>query len=433
MASSASRRPDAGARVLLIAASAVVVVAGLQKAGTIILPLLVAVLLSILSAPIMAWLLQRGAPRAIAVLTTVFANLAVLAGVLLLVGGSVNAFVRTLPEYQSRLEVQTRELNEWLRENNFDTAEFGWLFTLGNGESSTTDEPSIAVVDAARADADADPSRAAPADVDAAPVAARDAAQAAVGDGESSADAPARAGAVSLDALINIVAGTLRGVASLVSSALLVLLTMTFLLLEGAGLPRKLRRAFNWRDDQLARVMKAKEEIQRYLIIKTLISLLTGLLIALWLSLLGVRFPLLWALVAFLFNYIPTLGSIIAAVPVALLTLIDSGVGPALVVILGYLAVNIVIGNLVEPQLMGRQFGLSALIVFVSLVFWGWLWGPVGMLLSVPLTVILKILLENTEDLRWLAVLLGAPRRARVTAVASTASAAVPPSVAPPS
>lgn len=135
-------------------------------------------------------------------------------------------------------------------------------------------------------------------------------------------------------------------------------------------------------------------------------SLLTGISAALLLWLLGIDFPLLWGLLAFLFNYVPNIGSIIAAVPPALLGWIQFGFSRALMVAAGFLVVNIVFGNIVEPKFMGRGLGLSTLVVFVSLVFWGWVFGPVGMLLSVPLTMSVKIALETNEDTRWAAVLL---------------------------
>ena len=123
---------------------------------------------------------------------------------------------------------------------------------------------------------------------------------------------------------------------------------------------------------------------------------------------LGLGFPLLWGLVAFIFNYIPNLGSILAAIPPVLLALVQFGPARAAVVAVGYLVINIGLANFLEPYLMGRRLGLSTLVVFLSLVFWGWVWGPVGMLLSVPLTVIVKIALENTKDFRWVAIMLGA-------------------------
>jgi predicted PurR-regulated permease PerM len=114
----------------------------------------------------------------------------------------------------------------------------------------------------------------------------------------------------------------------------------------------------------------------------------------------------LWALVAFLLNYIPNIGSIIAAIPAVLIALIQLGVGEALLVGLSYVLVNTVFGNVVEPRLMGRSLGLSTLVVFISLVFWGWILGPVGMLLSIPLTMVMKIALESRPQSRWIATLL---------------------------
>jgi len=122
--------------------------------------------------------------------------------------------------------------------------------------------------------------------------------------------------------------------------------------------------------------------------------------------LVGLDFPVLWGLLAFLFNYIPNVGSILAAIPAVLLALIQMGFGGALLVAGIFAGVNVLFGNLVEPNLLGRRLGLSTLVVVLSLVFWGWVWGPIGMLLSVPLTMIVKIMLENTKEFRWVAVLL---------------------------
>ena len=140
-----------------------------------------------------------------------------------------------------------------------------------------------------------------------------------------------------------------------------------------------------------------------------MISLITGVTVTIWVYVLGLDFPILWGIVAFLFNYIPNIGSIIAAVPAVLLALVQFGLGKALVVTLGYVVVNVIMGNFVEPRVMGRGLGLSPLVVFLSLIFWGWIFGPVGMLLSVPLTMIVKIAFQHSPEMRWLAVLLGPP------------------------
>jgi predicted PurR-regulated permease PerM len=209
----------------------------------------------------------------------------------------------------------------------------------------------------------------------------------------------------------DLITGTLRGTAAVLSNLLLVLLAVIFILFEAAGFPDKLRAAFGHRESS-ERFNNIRYEVQQYLGIKTLISMTTGGIVAAAMALIGVDFPLLWGLLAFMLNYIPAFGSILAAIPPVLLAIVQFGFGRALVVALVFLAINITFGNFLEPYLLGRRFGLSMLVVFTSLLFWGWVWGPVGMLLSVPLTMIVKIMLENTEDLRWVAVLLGAgPRR----------------------
>lgn len=356
-------------RFLLYAASTVVIIAGLRAAGPVLLPLFLAIFLSILCTPLQRRLLDRGWPRPLAVFLTVLANLAVFALLVSLVSGSIDSFTRSLPRYQEALEGKASEGLAWLEAHGIDTAEIAWLVSPpGPGASP----------------------------------------DAAFGD---SGLASARQPRIDMGAAVDLVTRTLRGVAFVLSYLVIVLLLMIFILSEAPGLPHKLQRAFCWGEDQVGRLYKAREEIQTYLGIKTLISLATGVLIAIWVGTLGVDYALLWGLVAVLLNYIPNLGSILAAVPPVLLTLVDLGPGRAVLVALGYLLVNLVLGNIVEPHLMGRRFGLSTLVVFLSLVFWGWVWGPVGMLLSVPLTMILKILFENSEKLRWVAILLGPARR----------------------
>jgi len=205
---------------------------------------------------------------------------------------------------------------------------------------------------------------------------------------------------------LDVATGALGGLVAALSQTFLVLLTIVLILFEAAGFPDKLSRAFG-KQSGSDRYEKIKLEIQSYLAIKTLTSLFTGIVISVALAIIGVDFPLLWGMLAFLLNYIPNLGSIISAIPPILLALIGLGPGQALAVAIVFVVVNVSLGNFVEPYFMGRRLGLSTLVVFMSLVFWGWVWGPLGMLLSVPLTMILKIMLENTEDLRWIAVLLG--------------------------
>jgi len=193
----------------------------------------------------------------------------------------------------------------------------------------------------------------------------------------------------------------------ILTNTFLIMVTVIFILLEAASFTGKVRRAFGNADKTLDAFSKFAVGLNKYMAIKSLLSLLTGVAVWIFLSILGVDFPLLWGLLAFMLNYIPTIGSIIAAVPAVLLALVQFGGSKALVVAIGYLVFNAAIGSILEPKLMGRGVGLSTLVVFISLVFWGWVFGPIGMLLSVPLTMTLKIALESGEQTRWMAILLG--------------------------
>ena len=186
----------------------------------------------------------------------------------------------------------------------------------------------------------------------------------------------------------------------------LVFLIVLFILIEASGFPGKLQAAFPNPEKTLGHFKAMTASVNQYMGVKAIFSLATGILVWLLLALIGVDFAPTWGLLAFLLNFIPNIGSIIAAVPAILLALIQLGWPSALLTMLGYLVVNITIGNFLEPRFMGRKLGLSTLVVFLSLLFWGWVLGPIGMVLSVPLTMIVKIALAANEDTRWVAVLL---------------------------
>jgi len=208
-------------------------------------------------------------------------------------------------------------------------------------------------------------------------------------------------------------AGTLlTSVGGVLANGALILLTMVFALLEMSGFPTKIRAAFGDQDatDAQEGMRRIGMSIRRYVALKTVISLGTGIGVYIWLSIIGVDFPILWGVVAFLLNFIPNIGSVIAAVPAVLLAFVQLGLGSAVVAALGYLVVNVMFANILEPRVMGYGVGLSTLVVFTSLVFWGWVLGPVGMLLSVPLTVMFRLILATNESTRWIAILLGSDR-----------------------
>jgi len=209
------------------------------------------------------------------------------------------------------------------------------------------------------------------------------------------------------EAVKSLTASLFKGLGSTLFEIVLILLAVTFILLEASSFPIKFRAILDDPQHDFHRFMRFVYDINRYMAIKTAISLITGVLIGLWLSFLGVDFPILWGFLAFLLHYVPNVGALIAAVPAVFLALIQFGIGRASLAAIGFLAVDFIFGNVVEPVLMGRRLGLSTLVVFISLIFWGGLLGLIGVVLSIPLTMTLKYVCENHKSTRWIAILLG--------------------------
>jgi predicted PurR-regulated permease PerM len=199
----------------------------------------------------------------------------------------------------------------------------------------------------------------------------------------------------------------LSSLGGLLTNTFLILLTVVFILLEASSFPGKLHRILANPEQSARHFDQFLDNIKRYMVIKTATSLLTGAIIYLWLLVVGVDYPVLWGVIAFFLNFVPNIGSIIAAIPALLLALVQLGPGGTAWAALGYLLANNLVGNVIEPRFMGKGLGLSSLVVFLSLVFWGWVLGTVGMFLSVPLTMTIKIALDSNDDTRWLAILLG--------------------------
>ena len=212
---------------------------------------------------------------------------------------------------------------------------------------------------------------------------------------------------------MGLVATILNSLKDVLTNTFLIIFTMIFMLLEVSSVGTKVEAAFGRRAESLGRPKAFLQNLGRYLGIKTVVSVATGFCAGMLTWTLGIDFPLLWAMLAFLLNYVPTIGSIIAAVPAVLLALVQLGPGAAGAAAIGFGAINVAFGNIIEPRLMGYGVGISPLVVFVGLIFWGWVFGPVGMLLSVPLTMILKLVLESDENTRWIAILIGSERDAQ--------------------
>lgn len=208
-------------------------------------------------------------------------------------------------------------------------------------------------------------------------------------------------------AIVKLTSNVLLSLSTMVANLFFVMLMAIFILLEASGFPVKIQRIMGASKQSMGRVRAFVDDVKRYIFLKTIISLGTGIFVSLWLALFGVDQYVLWGLLAFLLNFVPNIGSIIAAIPAVLLALVQGGFELAMWATLGYVMVNVVVGNVVEPRVMGKGLGLSSLVVLLSLVFWGYILGAVGMLLSIPLTMMVKIGLEGNEKTRWVSILLG--------------------------
>jgi AI-2 transport protein TqsA len=207
--------------------------------------------------------------------------------------------------------------------------------------------------------------------------------------------------------LVALLTGAMGDILSLLSDFVLILLVTAFMLAEGAAMPAKFRRAVGRPDADLSAATQIMDQVHSYVSIKTWVSAVTGLLFGLATWIIGVDFPVLWGVLAFALNFVPNIGSVLALIPPMLMALLQLGPAQAGMVVVANILVNQVIGNIVEPKVMGSRLGLSPLVVILSLLFWSFLWGPIGMVLSVPLTMVVKIVMEHSRDWKTVAVLLG--------------------------
>jgi len=196
----------------------------------------------------------------------------------------------------------------------------------------------------------------------------------------------------------------------LVSSAVLVVLFMVFILLEASYFKEKLTTAFENRVGNLSRMgNELINQVTRYLTAKFLFSLANGIIYFVGFTLIGLEFAIVWGVLQFLLNFIPTLGSIAAGVVISLFALMQfwPEPGPVIMVVIIILSVNMILSNILDPKLVGEHVGISPLIVLISLSIWGYIWGFTGMLLAVPMTVIIKIVCENIPIMEPVSILLG--------------------------
>jgi predicted PurR-regulated permease PerM len=321
----------------IVAASVVIVLAGVKTASVIVVPFLLSLFMATILSPFYLWLKKLGLGGTFSLLIIVMVLLLIISSMVSLLGNSVQDFSRNVPFY----EVKLRN----------DLGHFIEIFNKWGIHIPKKDFFEV----------------------------------------------------FQTNSLIRYIATTLKSLGSLLTNSLMIIITVTFMLMEISQFTKKIERS---NSNSLARLIEISDKIKHYILLKALTSAATGIAIVIFLKILGIHYASLWGLLAFMLNFIPNIGSIIAAIPAVLMAIIQYDPIVALYVTLGYLGINILIGSIIEPRILGKGLGLSTLVVFLSLIFWGWLLGPVGMLLSVPLTIMIKIALQNQPDTQWIAVLL---------------------------
>lgn len=334
------------ARLLLMCASAVAVLAGMRAAAPVIGPVLIALLMTIAWSPGSLWLRRRGLHPTIAALTGILIGILIIALLVLLVWSSALQLQDKLPEYQSRVAVLRDSVNELLSRLPFDTSR-------------------ILSTDALQPGA--------------------------------------------------IVSRALQLVGSITSTAgsfSLLVLIMAFMMIEAVRYPRKLFDATSTipgasdDDDGAMDLTRFVRSMRSYIVINTAFGLAAAVLNTMLLWAVGVDFAILWGVMSFLLSFLPNIGFVLALLPPTLLALLQLGLWRAVIVAIGFIAINTVADNVLKPRFVGESLDLSAVVVVMSLVFWGWLLGPVGALLAVPLSLAVKYLFESYDEVRWLAHLM---------------------------
>lgn len=351
-------------KALLMLAALVILIAGLKVAESLFIPILIAFFVATVSFPVLNFLRNKGVPRPFAVLLTVGLDFIFLAALTVLavtlVGDLQDKWnARYASEFSQQIVTASGNLADTLKEYGVPNAQEKINEAVNNNLTNLQN--------------------------------------------------------IRFERILDFGTGVLGRVVGFFGSFVIILILIVFMLSEARMFGRRMEAISQARGPNLTRMLVATKDIQRFLAIKTAVSLATGVLAGFLCWLADLDFFILWGILAFFLNFIPVIGSIVAGVPPTVLALLVSGVPNALLVAFGYLLINNFLGNFLEPILMGRRFGISTLVVVISVFFWGWLWGPVGMLLAVPLTMVLKVILESSDEFRWIGVAISSGQPAGVT------------------
>lgn len=329
-------------------AAFIIIIAGVMASESVILPILLALFLSIIVTKPILWLRKKKVPNLLAIVIALVGISLLFIGLGALLGKSLASLSKNIPDYQKQF-------------SNMLISFLGWMDHLGY---NITSNDIISKIDAGK--------------------------------------------------VLKFLTNSLSDLGGVMQDSILIMFIAVLMLLELDSFYYKslvVRKKYG--DKSLTSLNRIAKSVRQYLWIKTLLSLLTGGLVTIALVVIGVDYPVLWGIVAFMLNYIPNIGSIIAAIPTMLFALIQLGLGGAFWTGIIYLAINMIVGNIIEPKVTGKGLGLSTLLVFLSLLVWGFIFGTIGMFLSVPLTMVFKIILEENPKSKWIAVIMGTEQEAK--------------------
>lgn len=411
-------------KILIVSASLVIVFGGLMVAKGIVAPFLLAIFFAVILLPPLRWLKSKGLSEMVALLVISTAVLLCGLGFSAILTTSLLQFQQKLPSYQEKLTRQARHIDEWAHDMLADLQKetIGRVLPHPESHPPQTGEapeeaeasepivPSIAAPEHAASESSSIETPLVPEFPAEMHVSGTDDQAPAVPLKKRYESTFSLSSLLDAKTIINWTSQVTLELTNLMTQMVLILVLVIFMLLEASRLPDKILAAFEGGFEKDGKNMKKLEEIGRkmwdYTVIKGWISLATGAATWIFLWFMNVEYALLWGILIFVLNFIPNVGPIIASVPPILLAGFDLGFMPMCWVILGLIAINFVIGYGVEPYFLGDGLGISALVVLLSLIFWGWLLGLVGMFLSAPLTMIVKLVLQESEQTFWIAALL---------------------------
>ncbi|MGJ8525588.1 putative transport protein YhhT [Halomonadaceae bacterium LMG 33818] len=330
-------------RLLVVVAALFIIIGGLKLGSDLVIPILLSLFVAVLLAQPTRWLTKKKVPPTLAVLIVIVVACVLFGLVSLLIGSQLAQFSDQMPMFAHRLSA--------LYNQGLSTVQH-WGLPVDRNEISQRFDPSQ---------------------------------------------------------LVHYVPSLLSSVGSTLSQTVVIIIMAVFMIFEILDFPKKLSAAFSQAENSIEQFTQFSNSLTRYLIVKCEVGLICGVATTIACWCLGVQFALIWGVLAFMLNFIPNIGAFLSAIPPVLLTLVmpDGGFVTAIILAAILFTVHFTAGNLIEPRLMGHALGISTLMAFMSLIIWGWILGPIGLILSVPLTMSLKIVCECHPSTRWFSVMIG--------------------------